>query len=153
MQTNANYQHVFRQMSNLYYSRRKWIFLITLILCVVLIVLVTKYPFVKNNIIVRDTYLDNVPTDLYQTGENLLKNVLSKYIFFFKIRWYNFEHDTILNQIKFWIDNPILKIRAWFFSCWLVSSRYTMRTKLESRNWNLNFILELFKIVLLYQKK
>ncbi|XP_018371737.1 PREDICTED: uncharacterized protein LOC108766737 isoform X1 [Trachymyrmex cornetzi] len=94
MQTNANYQHVLRQMPN-YYSRRKWILLIALISCVVLIVLVTKYPFVENHTIVHDTYLDDVPTDLYQTVLDTWYNFSNNE------KWYNKKNISALSLEAF----------------------------------------------------
>ncbi|XP_018403158.1 PREDICTED: uncharacterized protein LOC108780069 [Cyphomyrmex costatus] len=87
MQANAyNYQNVHRQMSN-YCSRRKWILLIALISCIVVAVLITKYPrFINNDTTVRDTYLDNVSTDLYQTDE----------------KWYNKKNISTLSSESFY---------------------------------------------------
>ncbi|XP_011630794.1 uncharacterized protein LOC105422916 isoform X1 [Pogonomyrmex barbatus] len=68
MPTNAyNYQRVPTRMSNFCW-RRKWIFLFALTLSVIIVVLFTRYPFVnEKNVMIRDTYLDDVSADLYQT--------------------------------------------------------------------------------------
>lgn len=71
MPTNAcNYQRVHTRVVLNYCWRRKWAFLIALTSCVIVVVLFTSYPSVREaNITERDTYLDDVPEELYQTGE------------------------------------------------------------------------------------
>ena len=69
MPTNAcNYQRVHTRVPN-YCWRRKWAFLIALTSCIVIIVLFTGYPTIREaSTAEHDTYLDDVPEDLYQSG-------------------------------------------------------------------------------------
>jgi len=90
MPANAyNYQRVHTLVLN-YCWRRKCIFLIALISCVIVTVFFTRYPTVHEaNIAERDTYLDDVSEDFYQTGENFCKfssfpmSLVTKIIIFF----------------------------------------------------------------------
>lgn len=73
MPANAcNYQHICRRISN-YCLRRKWIVLSALTSCAVLLIYLTRHSFIEYNTTIRDTYLDDVPVDLYQTGGNFLQ--------------------------------------------------------------------------------
>ncbi|XP_071635747.1 uncharacterized protein [Temnothorax longispinosus] len=83
-----------RQISN-YCSRRKWIFLIALISCVVCIVLLTRHPSIENNTTVRDTYLDDVPADLYQTVLHTWYNFSNGE------KWYNKKNISALSPEAF----------------------------------------------------
>lgn len=85
MPANAyNYQRVHTRVPN-YCWRRKWAFLIVLTSCIIVIALFTRYPIVHEaNITERDTYLDDVPEDLYETGENFCKFVS---FFFSWVSW------------------------------------------------------------------
>ncbi|XP_071557039.1 LOW QUALITY PROTEIN: uncharacterized protein [Temnothorax nylanderi] len=91
---NYQYANYHRQISN-YCSRRKWIFLIALISCVVCIVLLTRHPSIENNTTVRDTYLDDVPADLYQTVLHTWYNFSNGE------KWYNKKNISALSPEAF----------------------------------------------------
>ncbi|XP_011259093.2 uncharacterized protein LOC105253039 isoform X3 [Camponotus floridanus] len=92
MPANAyNYQRVHKLVLN-YCWRRKWIFLIALISCVIVTVLFTRYPTVHEaNIAERDTYLDDVSEDFYQTV------LQTWYNFSTGEEWYNKKNISALN--------------------------------------------------------
>lgn len=96
MPANAyNYQQMHRRISS-YCSRRKWILLIALTSCsVVLVVILTRHPIIENDTIVRDTYLDDVPADLYQKVWDIWYNFSNGE------KWYNKKNISALSPEAF----------------------------------------------------
>ncbi|KAL6430312.1 hypothetical protein ACFW04_007787 [Cataglyphis niger] len=93
MPTNAySCQSVHTRVPN-YCWRRKWTFLIALTSCVIVLVLFTSYPTTVHeaNITARDTYLDDVPEELYQTV------LRTWYNFSTGEKWYNDKNMSALN--------------------------------------------------------
>ncbi|XP_029169317.1 uncharacterized protein LOC114939225 [Nylanderia fulva] len=92
MPVNAcNYQRVHTRVLN-YSWRRKWAVLIVLTSCAIIILFFIKYPTVHEaNIIKHDTYLDDVPEDLYKTV------LRTWYNFSAGEKWYNGKNISALN--------------------------------------------------------
>ncbi|KAL0122206.1 hypothetical protein PUN28_007152 [Cardiocondyla obscurior] len=88
-----NYQYAQRRVFN-YCYRRKLIFLTTLTSCIILIVLLT-HACIENNRIVRDTYLDDVPAELYQTVLHTWYNFSNGE------KWYNGKNLSALSPEAF----------------------------------------------------
>ncbi|XP_011864126.1 PREDICTED: uncharacterized protein LOC105560011 [Vollenhovia emeryi] len=85
---------MYRRISH-YSPRRKWLFLAALTSCAVLVVLLARHPFVENNAAARDTYLDDVPADLYQTV------LRTWYNFSNGEKWYNRKNLSALSPEAF----------------------------------------------------
>ncbi|XP_039310977.1 uncharacterized protein LOC105200111 isoform X2 [Solenopsis invicta] len=102
MSANAHvYQHAHRRIAN-YCLRRKWIFLIALTSCVVFIVFLTRHPFIENDTTTRDTYLDDVPADLYEKATYFLVTVFNTwYNFSNGEKWYNKKNTSALSPEAF----------------------------------------------------
>ncbi|XP_070150619.1 uncharacterized protein [Polyergus mexicanus] len=93
MPMNAyGYQRVHTRVVLNYCWRRKWAFLIALTSCVIIVVLFTSYPTVREaNVTERDTYFDDVPEELYQTV------LRTWYNFSAGEKWYNNKSISALN--------------------------------------------------------
>ncbi|XP_012534778.1 uncharacterized protein LOC105835779 [Monomorium pharaonis] len=90
-----NYQPVYRRISN-FCSRRKWIFLIAFLTsCFVFVVLLTKQPSIENTTTERDTYLDDVPADLYESVLHTWYNFSNGE------KWYNKKNISALSREVF----------------------------------------------------